>query len=431
MAINYQGGDNVTFQNAINSTLGVLQRFGQQEILKQQKEQESRKSDLGTAMKEISRLDANGIREIDVKDVSTKYNGLKETYFRLSKAQTADERTKINFELNNQISDINRDVARSKELKKYESDGWNLISNDKYDPNALKGSISKLKSTPVSQSWDYQFDGYSGALKGFDEGKATSAIAQVDKALLDDLDKVQVSARSLGSGLRGISTNVSPEVAIQGYSALYDANSDVRAYVDSLAERNGVTPEEQLISIVENRIQQGTLSKSTVGNTPRPRSGGITINLGGNQYTPEASVVDDYVIAENEKTGQIVNMSKYLQFNQPQTIAGVIKAINPETGENETLKGTTETKVIGIGNRTGKDYLVVTDPNYKYPLLIDKNSYLNKLSLTKAEKAGLTAFDNAVADQKKRSDQSYAQDAPRQTSPRNSVSSQTREKLSW
>lgn len=386
MAINYQGGDTALWGNAVNNTLSTLQKFGQQQIAKQQKESESRQKDVVGAMKEISKIDSNGIRQIDLDDFYKSYSSLKDTYFKMGRADEKG-RLDLNFKLNQEITNINRLVERSKELKGYENEGLTLLADTKYNKGKVTSELDLIKGMKANNSWDLNYNKYSNALKGFSDTKVDQTLNRLDANALKNFSFVDVTASKTPDGQRELEiVKARPDALVKAYTQEYNRDENFRNYVDSF----GGNPVDVITDIVTERGAQGFHEKFDTSKVSK----GITVNINNGKSdvtSPQNSVVDWYPVAIDEKTGQEVKLKKYQQFNQSQTIGGVIKGIDPSTKKNITVDGyANDVQVMGLGSDSkGNEYAYIRykdDDGDPQTALINKNTYLNNSGLSKAEK---------------------------------------------
>lgn len=365
MAINYQGGDTALWGNAVNNTLSTLQKFGQQQIAKQQKESESRQKDVVGAMKEISKIDSNGIRQIDLDDFYKSYSSLKDTYFKMGRADEKG-RLDLNFKLNQEITNINRLVERSKELKGYENEGLTLLADTKYNKGKVTSELDLIKGMKANNSWDLNYNKYSNALKGFSDTKVDQTLNRLDTNALKNFSFVDVTASKTPDGQRELEiVKARPDALVKAYTQEYNRDENFRNYVDSF----GGNPVDVITDIVTERGAQGFHEKFDTSKVSKPSI--TNVNVYGN-----APANAERAITPNTQVG-LYKGKNHLGLSNKVTASHKMSLFDAETGA-ESPSEVGEYTVTGlfkqpVYKKSGKPIPDYDLKRYKPEDVVEKN----------------------------------------------------------
>ena len=241
---NYQGGNDVVVTQFFQPILQTYQRnlaYQQQQKAEQIKQRDKVALE---AQKDLSKLNANGLRQADLPAFNEAYHGVKNTFYKLNTTTDPNEQRRLSMELNNQLGQIEGLVYNSKEVAKWENNAISslpsLIGKGKVDQ--ARAHIAGATNKPSSQLSREYFD-TSRFYNPYDISKVESAIGKLATQSLANADNIEVGSSRVGgyrtSGGKRMdtvlsSTSVKQPVIFEGLSSLAQRDPNVKAYVDDL-----------------------------------------------------------------------------------------------------------------------------------------------------------------------------------------------------
>lgn len=221
-----------------NRGLDLLAQQYQQDQARKQKQE----SQLGD---ELGKINMNAAREADLPELMKKYDGIKDTFFKLSQTKDNMERLKLQSQLMSQKQELMNGTALSKQAQQQESEFGKLPLNhpddlsDNFVPN-----YSKLRKTSI-----------------FDPKYKTQAEYLSSNALLPKFDNMGYAKKILDSSIENIQGKeqrkkdgrLNYTIREEGSKLNYDnvldkttqaAMSDTRFRRQLLSTYQGVTPDQ-------------------------------------------------------------------------------------------------------------------------------------------------------------------------------------------
>lgn len=411
MAINYQGGNDVVVTGAFAPFMKTLQ---QNYLYEQEKQQQIRKETnalKAQAQKEVSKINPNGLWKADLPEFNKNYNELKQINFELSKTNDPYKAQELSMQLNEKALGLITFAQNSSETSKRYSSYLNGLPTlaGKGDVNKARAHAEQALSRPSSELGLDYFDKSQFMFK-YDPTKVDSAVSKVASDLLKNVPEQRTLANTVtGSGGRrtdiwNVTKTANETQVLEQLSRLAKGgNRDVQSYVEDLMTNNGVDFNTAVGMLAEEFSPK--FSTQSTSETSADKSKGITVNVntGAQNFTdPANSIVDNYVIATAKQPikgergttpkGGEVSLKNYLQFNQTQNIGGVLKGIDPETGQTVSPEGySTKAQVLGLGtDQSGRVYAHIgyqPDPNIDEikTMIVDADRYLNTSQISKTK----------------------------------------------
>jgi len=374
---NYVGGDDVSFAPLYQGMISFLNK-NQARIDQQNKIEAQRKQKvLDDVNKIVGGINQNGLLPVDLPDYEKLYNNVKQASFKVQQNGYRPEDVMAVQQAKNELMNF---VNLSKERGRTDLQTWNSVSTklQDYDDKGASDYFKKRMETPTAQLTD-RIPDFSQFRRLGDQAKASADLEAEIKRVNDSvLPSIKTSRTNLGGRdyrLDTVSTwQIPEEGALTIIDQLYQGNNNFRQTLDRLY---GDVPYDQkklaYYQANADRFSRQTL-KSEAKSTPVVR-----VSVGDKNKDEADYVVENYPIAQ--RGNQMVNLPRFMQFNQPQTISGVITGINPETGRSETIQGTTKTVVTGVGvDQQGRK--IMTIDNDGEPLIVDQSRYINRAGMS-------------------------------------------------
>ena len=374
---NYVGGDDVSFAPLYQGMISFLNK-NQARIDQQNKIEAQRKQKvLDDVNKIVGGINQNGLLPVDLPDYEKLYNNVKQASFKVQQNGYRPEDVMAVQQAKNELMNF---VNLSKERGRTDLQTWNSVSTklQDYDDKGASDYFKKRMETPTAQLTD-RIPDFSQFRRLGDQAKASADLEAEIKRVNDSvLPSIKTSRTNLGGRdyrLDTVSTwQIPEEAALTIIDQLYQGNNNFRQTLDRLY---GDVPYDQkklaYYQANADRFSRQTL-KSEAKSTPVVR-----VSVGDKNKDEADYVVENYPIAQ--RGNQMVNLPRFMQFNQPQTISGVITGINPETGRSETIQGTTKTVVTGVGvDQQGRK--IMTIDNDGEPLIVDQSRYINRAGMS-------------------------------------------------
>lgn len=403
---NYVGGDDVSFAPLYQGMISFLNknqaRIDQQNKLEAQRQQKV----LEDVNKVVGSINQNGLLPVDLPDYEKLYDKVKQAAF---KVQANGSRPEDMMALQQAKNEVMNFVGLSKERGRTDLSTWNSVSGklQDYDDKAASEYFKKRIQTPTTQLTD-RIPDFSNFRRLGDQAKASADLEAEIKRVNDSvLPSVKTSRTGLGGRdyrLDTVSTwEIPQEGALTLIDQLYQGNNNFRQTLDRIYP--DMSYDEKKVAYYQanqDRFLRKTL-KSEAKATPV-----IRVKVGDKDKDEADYVVENYPIAQ--RGNQTVNLPRFMQFNQPQTISGVITGTNPETGQSEQIQGTTKTVVTGVGvDQSGRK--VMTIDNDGEPLIVDQERYINRAGMS-APKRKAVERANKTFDEYIRSSQSNNVNSP-------------------
>lgn len=408
MAITYQGGDDAVITGAFTPLMQTLQRnylFEQEQRNQQAKQAAELQKQI---QKDLSQVNANGLRQADLPAFTKEYSGVKENYYKFLNAKSPEERSSYAMQINEGLSNLNTLVGTSKEYGKIYSNSLNglrsLVGKGKVDE--ARKRLLELGSKPSSELTREAFD-TSDLLLTYDPDKANTSISKsIEGAFKNSAnvttEKILGDITDLGGGRRERRvvdrTILNEGVPLDVVSKLYRTNTDVKGLVDDVMTEQGVDLNTALAQVAS--LHEGEFVKDTTRNVNPDKSSNTTvINLGGDEREMQRAVEPEFDIALRPN-GTKVKLNNYMPLYQPQPIGGVIRGHDPLANKQEVLQGNHKSEVLGMGTTdAGAELLLIAvpDPEGYDPdklLTVNKDSYLNRVSLSKREADYVKAWED-------------------------------------
>lgn len=443
MATNYQGGNDAVITGAFTPLMQTLQRnylFEQEQRNQQARQAAELQKQI---QKDLSQVNANGLRQADLPAFTKEYSGVKEKYYQFLNARTPEERSTYAMQINEGLSNLNTLVGTSKEYGKIYSNSLSGLSSlvGKGKVDEARKRILDLGSKPSSELTIEAFD-TSDLLYTYDPTKVDSAVTKLGNSLLSSTTPTsEIVGSYQTTGGRNYNTvrqtqSVSDETIFERVSELTKRDRNVQGYVEDIMTERGIDFNTAVAQVSEEFRDRFTKvgTRDVTADRPAPRT--TVINLGNNEQEIQRTVVPEFDIALRPN-GTRVKLSNYIPLDQPQSIGGVIRGHDPLTNQQEVLQGNHRAKVLGAGtNSSGAELLLIAVPDPNYPdeervLTVNKDTYLNRVSLSKREADYIKVWEERFG----RGVQNQAQNTPVQNrnNQSNSVSSQstTKPKLNW
>lgn len=399
MAITYQGGNDAVITGAFAPLMQTLQRnylFEQEQRNQQAKQAAELQKQI---QKDLSQVNANGLRKADLPAFTKEYSGVKDSYYKFLTAKTPEERSMYAMQTNEGMSNLNTLLATSREYGKLYSNSLNglkdLVGKGKVDQ--ARERVLALADRPSSELTREAFD-ISDLYDTYNSNKANTDISKGIESAFKNSTNVTTETiygdiRDLGGGRRerpAVDRFILNEgVPLDVVSKLYQTNTDVKGLVDDVMTEQGVDLNTALAQVAS--LHEGEFVKETRRNVnPDKGSNTTVINLGSNEQEIQRTIVPEFDIALRPN-GTRVKLNNYIPLDQPQSIGGVIRGHNPLTNEQEVLQGNHRAKVLGAGiNNSGAELLLIAVPDPDYPdeervLTVNKDNYLNRVNLSKRE----------------------------------------------
>lgn len=403
---NYVGGDDVSFAPLYQGMISFLNK-NQSRIDQQNKIEAQRKQKvLDDVNKIVGGINQNGLLPVDLPDYEKLYDNVKQASFRVQQNGYRPEDVMAVQQAKNELMNF---VNLSKERGRTDLQTWNSVSTklQDYDDKGASDYFKKRMETPTAQLTD-RIPDFSQFRRLGDQAKASADLEAEIKRVNDSvLPSIKTNRTNLGGRdyrLDTVSTwQIPEEGALTIIDQLYQGNNNFRQTLDRLY---GDVPYEQkklaYYQANADRFSRQTL-KSEAKSTPI-----VKVSVGDKNKDEADYVVENYPIAQ--RGNQMVNLPRFMQFNQPQTISGVITGINPETGRSETIQGTTKTVVTGVGvDQQGRK--IMTIDNDGEPLIVDQSRYINRAGMS-APKRKAVEKANKNFDEYIRSSQSNSVNSP-------------------
>lgn len=399
---NYQGGNDVVITQFFQPMLQTYQRnlaYQQQQKAEQIKQRDKVALE---AQKDLSKLNANGLRQADLPAFNEAYSNVKNTFYKLNTTTDPNEQRRLSMELNNQLGQIEGLVYNSKEVAKWENNAINslpsLVGKGKVDQ--ARAHITGATSKPSSELSREYFD-VSQFYNPYDISKVESAIGKLATQALSNADNIEVGSSRVGgyqtSGGKKMdtilsSTSVKQPVIFEGLSNLAQRDPNVKAYVDDLMASDPTLDFNGAVALLGQQYGD-RFTKSSTRDISAEKPKGITVNVNTGVTTPEASVISDYALGRDSR-GNLQTLDKYVQFNQSQEIGGLLQGFDPLTRKNVEVQGTAnKARVLGIGSdKSGREYALIAykpDPEFEEEatMLVNRERYLNNANMPKTRKA--------------------------------------------
>lgn len=403
---NYVGGDDVSFAPLYQGMISFLNknqaRIDQQNKLEAQRQQKV----VDDVNKTVGSINQNGLLPVDLPDYEKLYDKVKQTAF---KVQANGARPEDVMALQQAKNEIMNFVGLSKERGRTDLSTWNSVSGrlQDYDDKGASDYFKKRLETPTNQLTD-RIPDYSSFRRLGDQAKASADLEAEIKRVNDSvLPTIKTTRTGLGGRdyrLDTVSTFQIPEQeALIMIDQLYRGNNNFKQTLDRLYPDVGYLERiENYYTENQDRFLRKSL-KSEAKATPV-----IRVKVGDKDKDEADYVVENYPIAK--RGNETVILPRFMQFNQPQTISGVITGINPETGQTEEIQGTTKTVVTGVGVDQSRRKIMAID-NDGEPLIVDQERYINRAGMSEPKRKSVEKANKAF-DEYIRSSQSNSVTSP-------------------
>lgn len=407
MTTNYQGGNDVVlnFQPLMNTMARNLQ-YQQQQALEQRKQKEAVMSQ---ATKELSKVNSNGLWKADLPQFNEQMKNVKDTYFQLGRARDEGERRQLSLDLQTKLQGLDSFVYNSKKVNEDYGRAMNSVKDlvGKGRADEYRTHLSTLTNKPSSDINREVLDS-SPYVYTYDHAKVATTVGRLGKTMLGSVTPIPetINTYSTSGGKRYDIIQQSKEVgSVKSFDSLSDLakrDRNVGAYVNEIMTSQGLDFNGAINALQEEFADN--FREVSTKDVPADKSKGQTINirLSNDPNELQRTIVNNYELGIRP-SGTVATLSKYMQFEQPQTIGGLIRATDPITQQNVNLQGSTRTKVVGIGaNSKGKEMIVIEqqDPDgFEAPkiLLAEKDKYLNRSAFSKRDADYINLFEQEVA----------------------------------
>lgn len=297
MAINYQGGNDAVITGAFTPLIQTLQRnyLFEQEQRNQQARQAAELQK--QVQKDLSKVNANGLRQADLPAFTKEYSGVKEKYYQFLNARTPEERSTYAMQINEGLSNLNTLVATSKEYGKIYSNSLNglgsLVGKGKVDE--ARKRLLDLSSKPSSELTREAFD-TSDLLFTYDPTKVDSAITKLGNSLLSSTTPTsEIVGGYQTTGGRNYNTvrqtqTVSDDVIFERVSELAKRDRNVQGYVEDIIAEQGVDFNTAVAQVAEEFKDRFTKvgTRDVTADRPAPRTTVVNVNV------PSEAVSENY-----------------------------------------------------------------------------------------------------------------------------------------
>lgn len=412
MATSYQGGDDVVFNfQPLMQTIANNAQYEQNRIKEQRKQRDQIQQQ---ATKDLSKINANGLWNADLPQFNEMYNGLKETYYQLSRVSDndPDKARELSMELTSRMSQVEAFVAQSKDFSSTYSKSLDGVKNlvgkgraQEYRDHLL--SLSNKSSTELGRE---MLDS-SPYINTYDSDKANTNISKGIESAFKNSTNVTTETMlgaitDLGGGRRERRvvdrTMLNEGVPLDVVSKLYRTNTDVKGLVDDVMTEQGVDLNTALAQV--SSLHEGEFVRDTPRNVnPDKAQTTFKISLGNDNDEIQKTITPDYEIARRDN-GTSVSLKNFMPLDQPQNIGGVLTAHDPLNNQQEVLQGAHNARVLGVGtNSRGNELLLISVPSPRQGrpdrlLTVNKNQYLNRISLSKREADYINMWENQKDD---------------------------------
>lgn len=299
MATNYQGGNDAVITGAFTPLMQTLQRnylFEQEQRNQQARQAAELQKQI---QKDLSQVNANGLRQADLPAFTKEYSGVKEKYYQFLNARTPEERSTYAMQINEGLSNLNTLVGTSKEYGKIYSNSLNGLSSlvGKGKVDEARKRLLDLGAKPSSELTREAFD-TSDLLFTYDPDKANNTISKsIENAFKNSTnvttETILGDITDLGGGRRERRvvdrTTLNEGVPLDVVSKLYQTNTDVRGLVDDVIAEQGVDLNTALAQVAS--LHEGEFVKDTARNVNPDRSSNTTVV---NVNMPSEAVSENY-----------------------------------------------------------------------------------------------------------------------------------------
>lgn len=273
MATNYQGGNDAVITGAFTPLMQTLQRnylFEQEQRNQQARQAAELQKQI---QKDLSQVNANGLRQADLPAFTKEYSGVKEKYYQFLNARTPEERSTYAMQINEGLSNLNTLVGTSKEYGKIYSNSLNglgsLVGKGKVDE--ARKRLLELGSKPSSELTREAFD-TSDLLFTYNPDKANTSISKsIENAFKNSTNVTTETILGAITDLGGrrerrITDRVTlnDNVPLEVVSKLYQTNTDVKGLVDDVMTEQGVDLNAALTQVAS--LHEGEFSRDTYRN---------------------------------------------------------------------------------------------------------------------------------------------------------------------
>lgn len=330
----YQGGgDSVIFQN-FQPVISILQSNQKMREAKAREEAKEVGKLSNEMAKDMAKTNSSGIREVDLPEFNKAMSDARDKYSEFIKSSSREERSKLQMEVNQYLSEAQRikDLSKSTAERLFKADGNVINMVGKGRREDASSYVKSLKSKPSTSISEDQFD-LSGFYYTYDETKRDKAIGTAIKNALTDPKSTSRTEAIIGTattsgGKRydtiGTEISVTPEKRLELISNLARTNKDVGNYVESLVQE-GMDYNDALMQVVEDNSHLFSERKESRLFADKPSRGGITVNY--NQL-PEDMLGKQKTL----KLGAYTT-DKAWTYNKDVGLQGEIDFYDPDTGD--------------------------------------------------------------------------------------------------
>ena len=299
MAINYQGGNDAVITGAFTPLMQTIQRnylFEQEQKNQQSKQAAELQKQI---QKDLSQVNANGLRQADLPAFTQQYSGVKDNYYKFLNAKSPEERSSYAMQINEGLSNLNTLVGTSKEYGKIYSNSLSglgsLVGKGKVDE--ARNRLLELGSKPSSELTREAFD-TSDLLFTYNPDKANTSISKGIESAFKNSTNVTTETilgdiTNLGGGRRERRvvdrTILNEGVPLDVVSKLYQTNTDVKGLVDDVMTEQGVDLNTALAQVAS--LHEGEFVKDTARNVNPDKSSNTTVV---NVNMPSEAVSENY-----------------------------------------------------------------------------------------------------------------------------------------
>lgn len=308
MATSYQGGDDVVFNfQPLMQTIANNAQYEQNRIKEQRKQRDQIQQQ---ATKDLSKINANGLWNADLPQFNEMYNGLKETYYQLSKVSDndPDKARELSMELASRMSQVDAFVAQSQDFSSNYSKSLDGVKNlvGKGRAQEYKDHLLSLSNKPSTELGRDMLDS-SPYIYTYDPNKVATRVQRLAKDMLSSVSPISQSTGTYttSGGKRYDTIQQTKEVgttqSFESLSNLAKRDREVGAYVQDLMDNEGLDFNGAINYMQEefadNFRQITTTDRSA--DKPAPRTTNITIAM-----PSEAVDANSYQISLGNFTSQ-------------------------------------------------------------------------------------------------------------------------------
>lgn len=409
MATSYQGGDDVVFNfQPLMQTIANNAQYEQNRIKEQRKQRDQIQQQ---ATKDLSKINANGLWNADLPQFNEMYNGLKETYYQLSKVSDndPDKARELSMELASRMSQVDAFVAQSQDFSSNYSKSLDGVKNlvGKGRAQEYKDHLLSLSNKPSTELGRDMLDS-SPYIYTYDPNKVATRVQRVAKDMLSSVtpQTSTVGSYTTSGGKRYDTIQQSKEVgttqSFESLSNLAKRDREVGAYVQDLMDNEGLDF-NGAINYMQEEFADNFREVSTTDRSADKSKTTFKISLGDDNDEIQKTITPDYEIARRDN-GTSVSLKNFMPLDQPQNIGGVLRAHDPLNNQQEVLQGAHNARVLGVGtNSRGNELLLISVPSPRQGrpdrlLTVNKNQYLNRISLSKREADYINMWENQKDD---------------------------------